>query len=409
MADTMAQGIFRQHANDDAAQYAMNPPELITLGDYAAPTMPTEHVFRGALNRLKQRMSSAEPPLLERSVLKRASLTMMDDLADPPDCGPLLQTLDAQLGPWLLDEDAPLRLRTLVVPPCDTTGLLERWARLRGHALLAEPDRIDLLSQAAHGTHPDLSGNGLLVIPRLEYWFLRHHNGMHAVRSLLSRLARADRRCLVGCNSWAWRLIVKGAGADLALPRPQTFAPFDARRLHEWFSTLALDSNGIAATFRLAGSGEDVLACGDDGEPYNAYLRQLAARSGGIPWIAWHLWRASLTIAADKESLSSRVTKAVSDDARTVWVVDVEDLVLPSSSEDRSLQVLHALLIHGALTLAEIDAVMPTTGDPDTLAALVRSGHLRCDQHGVRYTIRPTAYPAVRSALQAAGFPMGGI
>ena len=153
--------------------------------------------------------------------------------------------------------------------------------------MLPEPERIDLIGAAAVGSETELDGDGLLVIPRLEYWFLRQHNGLHALRSLLSRLACAERRCLVGCDSWAWRFLVKGAGADLALPRPGTFEPFDARRLRNWFATLARDSDGVTATFRLAGNGEDVLACDDDGEPRNAHQRQLAARSGGIPWVAW--------------------------------------------------------------------------------------------------------------------------
>jgi hypothetical protein len=41
------------------------------------------------------------------------------------------------------------------------------------------------------------------------------------------------------------------------------------------------------------------------------------------------------------------------------------------------------------------------------LPALVGSGHLRCDNG--HYSLRPSAYPAARQALQADGFPMGAI
>ena len=133
--------------------------------------------------------------------------------------------------------------------------------------MLPEPSRIDLTGLAATGRLPDLTGDGLLVIPQLEHWFLRQRNGLHMVRSLLSQLARTERRCLIGCDSWAWRFIVEGASADLALPRPHTFEHFDARRLRDWFAKLAFDSHGVTATFRLAGNGDDVLACDDDGEP----------------------------------------------------------------------------------------------------------------------------------------------
>jgi hypothetical protein len=130
---------------------------------------------------------------------------------------------------------------------------------------------IDLIGRTAQVNLPDLSGNGLLVIARLEHWFLRERNGLHAVRSLLSELARTKRRDLVGCDNWAWRFIVKGAGADLTLPRPQTFEPFDARRLRAWFATLAQGNDSVTATFRLAGNGDDVLACDGDGEPHSGH------------------------------------------------------------------------------------------------------------------------------------------
>ena len=108
--------------------------------------------------------------------------------------------------------------------------------------------------------------------------------------------------------------------------------------------------------------------------------------------------------------MSDRAAKATASDARTVWVVETDDAVdikLPPSNEDRSLLVLQALLIHGALTTAEIDAVLPATGEPDMLAALLASGHLQRDQKDGRYRVKPAAYPAVRRALLTADFPTG--
>jgi hypothetical protein len=391
------------------AKNAVNLPGLMALSDYTAPAMPTEHVFRATWARLKRRMHGPEDPLLQHSGLGQASLSLINDLVDPPDCGPLLQALDEQFGEWSRDAGAHPRLRTIVVPPCDTTGTLSIWAQTRGHALLSEPDRAGLINRVNQGKLPDLSGDGLLVIPRLEHWFLRQRNGMHAVRSLLSQLACTDRRCMVGCDSWAWRFVVKAAGADLAMPRPQTFEPFDARRLRDWFTLLAQGSDGVTTTFRLADNGDDVLACDDNGEPRNAHFRQLAARSGGIPWVAWHLWRASLKVSFGEKPLPDRAAGATAGDARTVWVVSIDDVELPPSNEDRALLVLQALLIHGELTPDEIDAVLPTTGEPDMLAALVTSGHLQREYGSNRHRVKPTAYPGVRKALKAAGFPIGAM
>ena len=321
----------------------------------------------------------------------------------------MLDALDEQYGTWAHDDSADPRLRAVVIPPCDTTEILATWAQKRGHALLHEPGRVALANLPFKDIADSIQGEGLLVIPRLEQWFWRERNGLHAMRFLLSQLAESGRRCLIGCDSWAWRFLVKAVDVDLVLPQPQTFEPFDARRLCDWFTRMARDADGTTTTFRLAGNGYDVLACDEDGEPHNAYLRQLAARSGGIPWVAWHLWRKGLRLSAGKEPLSERAKKATAGDARTVWIVDVEDLRLPPSNGDRSLLVLQALLIHGGLTAAEVDAALPATGEPDMLVALSNAGHLQRKIGSDQYRIRPTAYPAVRQALKAAGLPTGDL
>ena len=119
--------------------------------------------------------------------------------------------------------------------------------------------------------------------------------------------------------------------------------------------------------------------------------------------------RASLKVSIGEEPLSERAAGATAGDARTVWVVGVDDIALPPSNEDRSLLVLQALLIHGGLLPDEIDAVLQTTGEPDMLAALVTTGHLQREHASDRYHISPTAYPAIRKALKAAGFPTGAM
>jgi hypothetical protein len=69
-------------------------------------------------------MAGPEDPLFQHSGLDRASLAVINDLADLPDRGPLLRALDEQFGEWCRDAGATPRLRTIVVPPCDTSGML---------------------------------------------------------------------------------------------------------------------------------------------------------------------------------------------------------------------------------------------------------------------------------------------
>jgi hypothetical protein len=385
--------------------------DLIPLADYTSPSMPTEQAFRSMLKRVRRRINvntDEDNPMLPSGSLVRTPLPVLDDIADPPDCGPVLQMLHRYLDGWAAGDLASPRIQLLIVPPCDRTGSIETWARSQQHALLPAPSRYDLTradGQAATESIDNI-GEGLLVIPRLERWFLRQRNGLRMVQALLTRLASSQRRCLIGCDAWAWAYLVKAADADLMLPRPWTFEPFNASRLRQWFADLAVD-DGQVATFRLVRNGEDVLECDDKGEPCNNWLELLAARSGGIPWVAWHLWRSSLQVRDDDAQLSDRAARAVADDQRTVWVVDIDDSPLPPGHEDRALLTLQAILMHGGLTAPEVHEVLPATGESCMLQALVDSRHLRCDRGN--YSVRPTAYPAVRRALLAAGFPMGAI
>ncbi|UVW29294.1 hypothetical protein [Massilia sp. H6] len=387
----------------------MDPIELIPLADYAPPAMPTEQAFRALLKRVQRRFGAKDDhdhPLLPSGALVRTPVPVLDDIADPPDCGPILRTLHCNLDNWAAGAMASPRVQLIVVPACDRSGSIESWARSQNHMLLPAPERDDLIhSDGMAATESvDSIGEGLLVIPQLERWFLRQRNGLTMVRTLLARLAASQRRCLIGCDAWAWAYLAKAADASLVLPRPRTFAPFDAARLRAWFAELAVD-DGPATTFRLARNGEDVLACDDEGEPCNNWLRLLAARSGGIPWVAWHLWRASLQVRTDDAALSDKAASTVTDDQRTVWVVDTDEFPLPSGHEERALLTLHAILTHGGLSASELDAVLPATGEASVLQALVDSRQLCCDRGN--FSVRPTAYPAIRRALEAAGFPLG--
>lgn len=368
--------------------------------------MPTEHAVRRVLAKLGKKLSGGdEDSMLLQDGLKRASLNGLDKVCSNPD-GFLHDALDKDLAAWLEAEAPDTWLKLLIVPSCDPQGLAEGWAHDGGHQVLAAPSRQALMSGHAH--IPDLKGSGLLVIPRLEHWFIRQRNGLHTIRTLLAQLVNLERRCLICCNVWAWQFLVKAVGADLLLPAPQTLAATDAASLKAWFTSMAVDDVGKRITFRLAKSGVDVLASDDNDKLRNDHLQQLAARSGGIPWVAAHLWRASLNVRRSPDSdLPERARQATGGDERTVWVTDVNDAQLPAGHEDRSLLVLQALLIHESLTAEELNLVLPATGEPDVMPALLGAGIV--ERQAQLFRVRAIAYPAVRQALRSAGFPSGGI
>ena len=393
---------------------------FVPLGSYEWPATPTEHVLRRWWLQAKRQLRPDDnDPVRAEDRLERATPKTLDDVAGPPACGPLLDELGASLEGWLADAAPASWLAVVVMPPCDRNDIVRTWAETNGHRIVAPPPRHPLIGGqlAAQAALDDLEGEGLIVLPRLEEWFLRHRNGLASVRALLSRLTRLERHCLIGCNSFAWAFLAKAVGAAVLLPKPSTFTAFDAGRLHAWFSALSDDDATRQITFRSAQNGEDVLArdkaadkanddkANDDkGASDSTYLKRLAARSLGVPWVAWHLWRQSMRSSADAEEVSSKAQKATADDERTLWLAPIEEMALPLDHEEGALLALQALLIHEALTPAELDSVLPSSGGPDIVAALVRGGFV--EREGDRLRVRPAAYPAIREALKADGFPV---
>ena len=378
--------------------------QLIALSDYEAPSMPAEDALRKVVMKLRQRLGlAAEGPVLQQGGLERASPKWLEAASMPPvwihD-----EALAEGLRDWLQHDAPDSWVNLLVVPPCGPAGRMEDWASAAGHQVLPPPQRHELTATQAVAL-PDMQGAGLLVIPCLEHWFIRQCNGLHTVRSLLAQLATLERHCLVACNSWAWSFLVKSVGADALLPRPRTLAALDAAGLQKWFAAYAIDDSNRPINFRLAKNGQDVLETNVAGALESGHLQQLAARSLGIPWVARDLWRASLHLKIESADLPERASQTTANDARTVWVSDLDDGRLPHGHEDRALLVLQALLIHDALTVKEIEVVLPATGEPDVLPALLAGGFVQREAGLVR--VRATAYPAVRKALRAAGFPSG--
>lgn len=375
--------------------------DLKPLGEYDWPSMPTEEAVARVWARLKAVFRREDPdPFIADDQLERTTLDRLDRVAAPPACGPVLDDLAADVARWRADALAE-SLRVVVVPPCDESNVLAVYAGRHGHATLPPPARAALL--APHPAPvPNLAGDGLLVVPQLERWFLRHRNGLGAVRALLVALYQADRPVLIGCASWAWAFLSKAVDVDQLLPAPVTFQPFDTDRLREWFSDLAQAEATSDLAFRFPDSGSDVFVGGgadadgaDNGADAAAsdyYFRRLAAHSLGVPWVAWHQWRRSLFHGRE-------------GDDNTLFVGDVDRVILPGKHPQTALLVLHALLIHGPLTPDEIRAAVPLVGEPNVVPSLVAAGFAERDDDGA-IRCRPAAYPSVRAGLADAGFPM---
>ena len=185
----------------------------------------------------------------------------------------------------------------LIIPPCDSTGLVADWARQNEHQILEPPTRDNLCAQLSPEL-PTLEGEGLLVIPRLEHWFMRHRRGLRHVSALLKRIRQCDRPVLVSCNSWCWRYLVHVVDADLILPEPVTFEAFDAHRLRGWIHELSSRDDTEDVRFLDVRDGQDIM----HGDDISERFTELANLSLGIPWVAWQLWRRSLRTADERDA-----------------------------------------------------------------------------------------------------------
>lgn len=395
----------------DAESHDENPC-FGPLSDYRVPAMPTRDTLQILLTRGRELLRrKPEGPLIDDARLRSSTLDMLDEAAAPPACGPLIAELQTTLGDWVDSDPQAQRIRFIVLPPGDRNYVVASWAEQHGHAMLEAPAR-DAILGAAPDALPKLDGDGLLVVPALENWFIRHRDGLWLIRALLDRLAELDRRVVVGCNSWAWQYLVRAVRADAVLPAPLIFQPFDAERLHAWFREISTASTREPMQFLEASSGDDILALDNEGQPHDR-LYSLAARSHGVPWIAWRLWRRSLRRRIPEDDGEERDTDAappeVEDDhAHTLWVIALQEFALPGRGSDDSLLLLHALLIHGPMEPARLADVLPFTGAGNTVNGLLAAGILEYDEQD-RLACTPEAYPAIRTGLTTAGFPIAEV
>ncbi len=384
---------------------------LQPISDYRIPPMPTDVATRRMVRwfRLQFKKSEDAEPFVAESELVQASRETLEDVAPSPACGPLLRDLDAHFATLIGGDDQGSRLRLMLLPPGDRSEVLSGWAKRHALEVLPCPPRERLLDEPRppgldvqqlwpeEASHP----NSVLVIPKLESWFLRHERGLFLVRQLLDRLEQSRRPLIIGCSTWAWDFLCKATQAGLVLPSPLTFQAFGADELYDWFRFLEEDAE-VDVRVRLSSSGADLFA--DDAKKHH-YFKGLAAESLGIPWVAWHRWRKSLRYKrpSDAKAESADQPGASGSDGHTLWVTTPPPMNLPQGHFEQMSLVLQALLIHGRLTLDELRAVVPIVGELRVVSALLQTGFIRyCDRH---LYIVPTAYPETRRELIAAGFP----
>lgn len=180
---------------------------FIALADYKTPSLPVVEGLQATWLGWKELWRRDEQePLIKDDRLRGVTTERLDQVAAPPACGPVIDELALSFNTWLEDHETSERLQTVVLPPCEKSGVVRAWAKEQGCEVL-EPPRAALL--ADDFTPPSLAGEGVLVVPNLEHWFLRHTRGLRHICWLLEAVTHSERRMLISCNSWAWLFLIK--------------------------------------------------------------------------------------------------------------------------------------------------------------------------------------------------------
>ena len=386
---------------------------IITLDDYTFPDAPAISQAEAWVDVIRQKILQARSKLaVTEDHLSRTDLSTLREFIAEPVCRPLLDSLNNRYGNAGQSKSF---LELLIIPPCDSAGIIANWARQHNYDVLEPPSREALCAKLSPEL-PTLDGEGLLVIPQLEYWFMRHFRGLRHVRELLKSIRQCNRPVLVSCNSWCWRFLSHVVDADLILPDPVTFEAFDAHRLRDWLHELSTRDGTDAVRFLDVRNSRDIME--DEDGDISERFTDLADLSLGIPWVAWQIWRRCLRTVDEREAEEaddnegdsespSTEKPATRSDIKTLWITSNPSPLIPLGHESESHRLLHALLIHDSLSVEELADVLPSVGESYITPALIRAGFVEVSDDQLR--VRASAYPAVRSGLSGASIPQGAI
>jgi hypothetical protein len=404
---------------------------FIRLDEYKKPPEPTRETVRKGISGLWTRLRGSQP--MNKSAIEQENLhivpqSLLDQAAARPEWHVLAHGVSGALKEWLAADEPDCWLQVVVgAPYSGVQEALTHWGASKQWQVIEAPRPDQILP----GGEDWLAGLGEkkhapVVIPCLEGCYLRHYDGLSLVNRVLDLLTATRRRCVIGCDSWAWAFLVKALRFDSALPHPFTLEPFDHNRLERWFSQLA-GSRKAGFVFRQADNGKAVLppiplhkdhAGEHEGErgqsnaesEFNQasdFLKHLAAHSLGIPGVAWRIWRHSLR-SSPIEAVDDKSKEEVTfDQGTTIWVkpwsqVDLPSL--PSASDHCHLFLLHSLLLHRGLPTDILVQLSPFSP-----AEVIRSlHHLRSagllEQTEELWRVTALGYPAVRQELKSEGY-----
>jgi hypothetical protein len=343
----------------------------------------------------------------------------------PPYLEAIQNALQTALQKWRDDIDAPNSLVILGSPVLPLSEIINdaiaNWEgkellEVRSISLSARPhefNQIQSLLEKQLPTHSDSSDNAdvtdsaevldsrktLMVIPRLDWCFLRCIEGLEPIEDLRNLVFKSHSVFwLIGCNNWAWRYldfifqVSAYFGQTVGLPNAK------GDELQRWFNPL-LEQINLEVSEEL--TPEKI------SESQELYFETLAENSLGISSVAADLWLRSLRYETVSESQDSEA-KSPSDFSPPFKLQQNKPKLpdLPSLiPEDR--YILYSLLLHGGMSLFQLALSLGEAESPvkARVQFLVQSDII--DRYKNLLVVNPAYYPRLKTLLYSNNFLVG--
>src|SRR5699024_5980449 len=112
-----------------------------------APSLPTKDAFQIFSERFKGLIKTKdEEPQIYQDNLQIAVLNVLDKVAAPPACGPLLNELKVDIEQWIQTNSQNERFKVLAFPPGFSNELIYTWTKQEQYHIISPPKRSMLFT-----------------------------------------------------------------------------------------------------------------------------------------------------------------------------------------------------------------------------------------------------------------------
>ncbi|MEM8722459.1 MAG: hypothetical protein AAGE84_24735 [Cyanobacteria bacterium P01_G01_bin.39] len=311
-------------------------------------------------------------------------------LANP--VSPLTRILNDSLGE---DSDNPLEVNSL-----SWQARVHNFEQIKNELLSTVKPKSEIATNKPLEPS-NLENRRVLIIPRLEWCFLRCIGGLEAIETIKDLIAGdSETFWLIGCNSWAWQYLDKVYQISAYLQHSVSFPALNGTQMQKWLQPIHEEINPVWGEDRewlqikkkeLKQAKKQHLELDEVLKQKERYYNNLADIAQGVATIAGDLWWRSLLVSeSDTNVITYQIEKAK--------LPDLPDLVVA----DRYL--LYSLLMHGGMSLPQLASTM--SKNQSILKArtqyLLQAGVI--DKEQSILTVNPAYYPRLKTILSNNNF-----